>query len=100
MPKFYNRPGVVKMHAYTDDNGLTLFRVDFGHKVLQFAAHITDFTLDTRIEGIPLGLSDYSTLPGYRETSISLNANVIEPPVYSTPAPPEEIEPKRKEIEP
>lgn len=96
----------IKVHAYTDDTGLTLFAVDFGDRVLKFGAYISNFELETTTEDITSVFHDYRTL-ARRETTINIEARVIDAPMYEHAPKPQSIDyevkqipPGRKELEP
>lgn len=96
-----------KVHAYTDDNGLTLFAVEMpsGH-VLQFGAYVTEFELKTDREELT------SMFDGHRSfapvsRSISIEAQVVGEATRTVRRPPQQVAhdvrqigPTRREIEP
>lgn len=100
----YHEP--VRVHAYTDDTGLTLFAVDLGDRILKFGAYVTQFELDTVTDDISSMFDNHRTL-ARRETTINIEARVIDAPVYEHAPKPQSIDyevkqipPGRKELEP
>lgn len=89
----------LKVHAYTDDSGLTLFRVEFHDRVLQFGAHITDFELTSEREDVTSMFDNFSRY-ARAEQRINIEAHVIQGPVYSRPTEPEQIEVDVKQLRP
>ena len=94
----------IRIHAYTDENDLTLFAVDYPDgRRLQFGAYITNFELNTEMRDFS-SMSFRSFIPG--EQTVTLDALVIRPAVYHHPAPQprpidvvrEQIAPPRKEL--
>lgn len=89
----------IKVHAYTDDAGLTLFAVDFGDRVLKFGAYITNFELNTEAyEDVGVFDSFRRMIPGNQ--TISLEASVVRPAVYEHRAPARQLGAQAKEIGP
>ena len=91
----------IRVHAYTDEDGLTLFCVDFpdGHR-LQFGALITDFRLEMERYDITSMLDNFrSYVP--TEQRISVEATVVQSPVYSRrPTPPKAVETEVRQLPP
>lgn len=94
----------IRVHAYTDEHGLTLFQLDWpdGRK-MQFSAHITDFALETDYEE-PFTLSDGPVFRRF-EQRISMEAQVVGAPTVVNPQPGaaetdvRQVGPARKELE-
>lgn len=88
----------IRVHAYTDENGLTLFAVDYPNgQRLQFGAFITDFRLETERYDITSMLDNFrSFVP--TEQRINLEATVVQSPVYSRPAEPKAVETEVRQL--